>query len=464
MRRRQFLRTTQYALFLLLSINLLAACTDNDATPLSATSESVLEAVTAVSTQPSPPSTTATPVIVEPLAYPITEEGNIETAVAYPPPPTLQPVATSSPYPINTPTPNDSLTPSPLPPSPTSPLPATAITNTDTSTANHFTYLPFISNLTEQSASLGITPLNFDQIQAELNAQVQDIVYAKIGFHAGIGYQSENLVEWMRALDAAGVPFFLKSTDNAEPIFIAQELKRRSGVPHTLVYRRVSSDDYNLDVPRYDLPATEAAVLHWQEHMELFPPELDPSLIWIETINEIDRNRSEWLGQFALKTAELAMADGFNWAAFGWSSGEPEPEQWQTPSMLAYLELAGNNPDRLAVAVHEYSYTTEDITDGYPYKIGRFEQIFQIADQNNFPRPTILITEWGWEYVHNPAPDKALKDIAWANQIYAPYPEVKGAAIWYLGGGFKDVALQTEQLIIPVTEYALQNYFTRPLE
>lgn len=444
---------------------MLTACGNETPTPSLATSESVLEAVTAVSALPPPPIESSTPIIVEPLSYPNAETTPPETAVAYPPPVSPQPSNTKSPYPIATPSPNPTNIASPLPPSPTplSLITPTAASSTTTASSNdHFIFLPFISNQNGQANALNITPLNFEQIKADLNAQGQEIVYAKIGFHAGVGYQSENLVAWMTALDAAGVPFFLKSTDNAEPIYIAQELKRRSGLPHTLVYRRVSSNDHNLDVPDYNLPAEEAAVLHWQKHMELFPPELDPSLIWIETVNEIDKNRAEWMGQFALKTAELAMADGFNWAAFGWSSGEPEPEHWQTPSMLAYLELAGNNPDRLAVALHEYSYTTEDIKDGYPYKIGRFAQIFQIADQNNFPRPTILITEWGWEYVHNPAPDKAMQDIAWANQIYAPYPQVKGAAIWYLGGGFKDVALQTEQLIIPVTEYALQNYFTRP--
>ncbi len=442
---------------------MLTACGNETPTPSSATSVSVLESVTAVSTLPPPPIENSTPTIVQPLSYPNSETTSEETAVAYPPPASPQPSNTVSPYPIATPSPDPAITSSPPSSITPSPLPTATASTTIATSLNQFIFLPFISNQNDQVTTLNITPLNFEQIRADLNAQGQELVYAKIGFHAGIGYQSENLVAWMTALDAAGVPFFLKSTDNAEPIYIAQELKRRSGVPHTLVYRRVSSNDHDLDVPTYDLPAEEAAVLHWQKHMELFPPELDPSLIWIETINEIDKNRAEWMGQFALKTAELAMADGFNWAAFGWSSGEPEPEQWQTPSMLAFLQLAGNNPDRLAIALHEYSYTTEDIKDGYPYKIGRFEQIFQIADQNNFPRPTILITEWGWEYVHVPSPEKAIQDIAWANQIYAPYPEVKGAAIWYLGGGFKDVALETEQLIIPVTEYTLQNYFTRPL-
>ncbi len=397
------------------------------------TAVSVTASATNRNTQPPPPNPTPLPPFL-PSPYPASTRLPTATKSITTPPPSPQPLST----------------PSPLPNLQSSPSPAI--------------YLPLINKPNTTPTFATITSLDFDQIQRELNAQGEEIVYAKIGFHTGIGYQSENLVAWMIALDAAGIPFFLKSTDNAEPIFIAQELKRRSGVPHTLVYRRVTNEDYNLDVPNYDLPPAEAAVIHWQEHMKLFPPELDPSLVWIETVNEIDKNRAEWMGQFALKTAELAMRDGFNWAAFGWASGEPEPEQWQTPSMLAFLDLAGNNPDRLAIALHEYSYTVDDITDGAPYKIGRFEQLFQIADENNIPRPTILITEWGWEYMNVPPPEQALRDIAWANQLYAPYPELKGAAIWYLGGGFADIATQTEQLILPVTEYSLQTYFTRPLE
>jgi hypothetical protein len=268
----------------------------------------------------------------------------------------------------------------------------------------------------------------------------------------------------MRQLDAAGGPFFLKSVDDAGPILEAQELKRASGVPHVLVYRKSSgSGAYDWNVPIYTLPPDQAAEIHWQMHRDAFPPELDPSLVWLETINEVDRTQAEWLGQFALKTAELSLRDGYNWAAFGFASGEPEPEHWQTPSMLQFLRLVGNNPDHLAVAVHEYSYLEEDIGDAYPYKVGRFQELFRIADQYGIPRPTVLITEWGWTYEHVPPPEQAIADIAWASRLYAPYPEVKGAAIWYLGIGFGDIANEAQQLIQPVTVFSLQNYFTSPL-
>lgn len=340
------------------------------------------------------------------------------------------------------------------------------------------TFLPIISQPQPATAVATTTPnpsptptltptpiptLDFAALASELRRQDQDIAYAKIGFHVGIGGNTAGLEEWMRRLDEAGVPFFLKSVDNAQPILFAQELKRASGVPHVLVYRKAAGGDYNWDVPDYTLPPDQAAAQHWQMHHDAFPPELDPSLIWIETINEIDKNQAEWLGQFALKTAELALQDGFNWAAFGWASGEPEPMHWQTPSMLQFLRLAGNHPERLAVALHEYSYLATDIADAYPYKVGRFQELFRIADQNGIPRPTVLITEWGWTYEHTPPPEQALRDVAWASQLYAPYPEVKGAALWFLGGGFAKIADEAQPLIYPIMVYALQNYFVAPM-
>ncbi len=302
--------------------------------------------------------------------------------------------------------------------------------------------------------------LDFTAVRQQLQASGQDMAFVKMGFHTSVGGNQAGLTEWMQRLDAAGVPFFLKSVDNAEPLYAAQQLIQASGVPHTLVYRR-SGGEY--DVPNYDLPPAQAAQIHWQKHKEAFPPELDPNLVWIETMNEVDANRSEWLAQFALETAKLTLADGYRWAAFGWASGEPEPEEWQSPAMLEFLRLAAANPDRLAIALHEYSYTLDDVADWYPYKIGRFQQLFQVADAYGIPRPTVLITEWGWTYQDIPPVEQAMADIAWAAELYALFPQVKGAAIWHLGCCFAEVADQTQKLIAPLTEYNLGTYFAVPL-
>ena len=401
-------------------------------------------------------------------ASPTPEPTLTQTTVALPPAPTMIPTETPSTTPSPTPEPSQ---PSPTETQTRPAYPAAEFTATPaplaTNNSSPNAYPEQVIEAPTSTSTATATPIptiDFAAVKADLQANGQGIGYAKIGFHVGLGGNTEGLEDWMRDLDAAGVPFFLKSVDNAEPILFAQELMKASGVAHTLVYRKVSGGNH-VSVPNYDIPPELAAQQHWQLHRDAFPPELDPNLVWLETINEVDKNRSEWLAQFALETAKLTLQDGYKWAAFGWSSGEPEPEHWQSPAMLEFLRLAGENPDRLAIALHEYSYLVDDISDIYPYKIGRFQELFRIADANGIARPTVLLTEWGWTYQHVPQPDPALADIAWASALYAPYPQVKGAAIWYLGEGdtFSEIADEAQQLIEPARVYALTNYFVIPL-
>ncbi|MBN1316349.1 MAG: right-handed parallel beta-helix repeat-containing protein [Anaerolineales bacterium] len=313
----------------------------------------------------------------------------------------------------------------------------------------------------------GTLPIDFDNIEDEYTSEGYGLEYVKIGFHVGpSGGNMDGIGNWWRDLDSDGIPFFLKSVDNAGPLWEAQELMKVSGVPHILVYRTTRKPEDQYDVPRYDLEPEVAAAIHWEKHIAVWPPELDPSLVWIETINEVDKTKSEWLGKFAIATAQLALADGYKWAAFGFSGGEPESYQWESPSMLQFLQLAAQYPDRLAIALHEYSFEAEQnenlsmpITLEYPYRVGRFQFLFDVCDKHNISRPSVLITEWGWEYNDIPGKTVAMDDIAWASWLYSAYPQVLGAAIWYLGPGFGSIDDETQKLIAPLTEYARSHYF-----
>ncbi|MDX1416061.1 MAG: hypothetical protein R3293_17825 [Candidatus Promineifilaceae bacterium] len=381
-----------------------------------------------------------------------------------------QPVATATPLPTQTEIPS---TPEPPYPPPNTEVhvvasetpaaypapPTVALAPADSDPATDV-YLPLTSGnaVTPTPTPPVIPTVDFAAVRADLRANNQELGFAKIGFHTTIFENRDVLDNWMQRLDQAGVPIFIKTVDNAEPLFNAQELIKASGVPHVLVFRSSGS------VPHYELEPLQAAQIHWTEHKDKFPPELDPSLVWVETLNEPDRTKAEWLGQFALETARLAQADGFRWAAFGWASGEPEPEQWQTPSMLAFLRLAAENPDRLAIALHEYSYLEDDIAHEYPYKVGRFQELFRIADSQGFPRPTVLITEWGWQYNDVPNKEQVMHELEWAAELYAPYPQLKGAALWNIGAGccYGDISEQVQELIDPITEFSLNTYFSIP--
>ncbi len=295
------------------------------------------------------------------------------------------------------------------------------------------------------------TPVDFAAVRQELQAQGKDLAYVKLGFHLGSGGTARGLGEYLQALADVGVPAVIKSADSYG--VCAEALQ--ASPDHVTVFRMSGGD---LELPDYNLPPGQAADEHWARVKAALPPEFDRRT-WLEVMNEPDKGRADWLGWFAHRTAELALRDGYRFAAFGWSSGEPEPADWKTPGMVAFLRLASQHPERIAVALHEYSYDVEDIARQYPSLVGRFQMLFRICDAQGIGRPTVLITEWGWEYQSVPAVGEAMKDIAWAAELYAAYPEVRGAAIWYLGGGFGGIAESAQRLILPLRYYVWSEYF-----
>ncbi|MFN2105500.1 MAG: hypothetical protein ACK2UJ_11540 [Candidatus Promineifilaceae bacterium] len=302
-------------------------------------------------------------------------------------------------------------------------------------------------------------PIDFDAERAKAQEAGQDLAFNKIGFHILQFGTRAGLLDYIEAMDAAGVPVVLKTANDAEYLFKTQELAKVSGVEHVLIYRDAT---FGRDIPDYNLDPKTAALKNWAENRRVFPPELDPAMVWMETTNEPDRTRAAWLAEFALVQAETAVREGARYAAFGWAAGEPERAHWESPEMLDFLRYAADHPDQVAVALHEYSFKKDDIGNDYPSLIGRFQTLFDVCDQHGIPRPTVLITEWGWEYNQVPGVEDAMDDIRWASWLYAAYPQVKGAAIWTLGiggGEFGSIGEKVQQYLAPVTDYSLGNFF-----
>ncbi|MFT5194301.1 MAG: hypothetical protein ACI9EW_000956 [Cellvibrionaceae bacterium] len=297
---------------------------------------------------------------------------------------------------------------------------------------------------------------SFETAKRTLENEGMFLAHNKIGFHVGSGGYLDGIGDYFRQLDAAGVPIFIKGVDGGGVIYEVQELAKVSGVPHVMVFRRTGG---LFELPNYDNDPIREAKIHYDRLVAAWPQELDPSMVWMETVNEPDKNRSEWLAQYSLATAKLAVADGRRYAAFSWSSGEPEPYHWEGTAMLEFLAYAAEHKDLVAVALHEYSYTRESISQGYPWLVGRFQLLFEKVDQHGINRPTILITEWGWEYQKIPSVEAAIEDIQWAGRLYAAYPDVLGAAIWYLGGGYGGITYATHHLIEPLGNYSTSTYF-----
>ena len=290
----------------------------------------------------------------------------------------------------------------------------------------------------------------------------------KSGFHTGPGGNPTGIGDYMRALDKARIPMVIKSVDHYGPIFEAQEIMKKSGVPHVLIFRlsdRHGPDDsYKYDTPPYKDPKYAndpegGAELHWAKTVAKLPPEFDKKRVWLEVVNEVDRNLCDWLGRFAVRIANLAQRDGYKVSLFGWAGGEPEPQGWETPGMLAYLRICAERPHQAAVAIHEYSFIESDIFHQFPFKIGRFQYLFAVCDKHKIPRPRVHITEWGWTLDSVPSPEKAIEDIRRVGELYARFPEIEGAAIWYLGATFGGIADKAQRLIKPVTEFTLKHRF-----
>lgn len=316
---------------------------------------------------------------------------------------------------------------------------------------------------------VAVPPIDFPAAQATAEARGLDLAFTKIGFHMGPGGNANGIGDYFRKLNDAGVPIFLKSADAAGPIYEVQQIMKANEaagreVPHVLVFR-LTDPKYEAPFYNRDLTPEQAAAVSWQVNRDGIPRELEKKYVWFETLNEPGRYgdngqlQIERLGRFSLATAKLAVAEGYRYAALSWSTGVPEREDWEHPAMLEFLRYAGEHPDQVAVAIHEYSLVNEYIGNGYPYLVGRFQDMFDVCDKYGIPRPTVLITEWGWEYDDVPEPEAALEDIAWASWLYAAYPTVRGAAIWYLGPQFGGIANRAQRLIAPLGDYAVSHYF-----
>jgi len=299
------------------------------------------------------------------------------------------------------------------------------------------------------------------------------MAYNKIFFHLGPGGNAQGLGQMIDTLDARGIPVCVKSADHAGPVY---ELAQHTGVQHVPVFRLSSAgqnDGYNYDIPPYHLSPADAAREHWARHRAKMPPELFGRDVWVEAMNEPNKDMSDWLGHFAAEIAPLILDDGFRFSAFGFSGGEPEPEHWRTTGMRRYLLLAQNDP-RLSVSLHEYSCIQPGaplhLMYGYPSLVGRFWGLFAACDEANIGRPRVIITEFGWGAWSAPLHDQVIsgpglpsmtgmQQVEWAASEYAKSDHVLGVATWYLGGGYSGIADKVQPYIAPVTSMTANTVF-----
>jgi hypothetical protein len=293
------------------------------------------------------------------------------------------------------------------------------------------------------------------------------MTYNKIGFLAGVGGNPGGIGDYVRVLDANGKPAVIFCNDGTTGLSDVFALGN-TPVNHIMAFRVVVGDGTggieSHSVPPYHAEPQPAAVYHWNKIRPYFPPEVvqNKDRVWIFPINEVDKNKADWLGRFGVELARIANAEGFKVAMFGFAAGEPEPEHWHTAGMIEYLEYCEAHPDMAGICLHEYAYSIDEIDNGYPYLIGRFKFLHDACDFHGIARPKILIGEWGWTMDRIPPVVDAMRDIEWAAELYAEYENILGAGIWFLGP-YLDIADKAQPLIRPVTDFSLTAVFDPPL-
>lgn len=289
----------------------------------------------------------------------------------------------------------------------------------------------------------------------------------RIGFlMSGSGGNPTGIGGYVRKLDAAGVPAVVMCNDGTvglSDVFALWEAG--SHVPHVCAYRVVRDGSEAFSVPDYSLHYRDAAVKHWEKIRPFIPAQVSMhrERVWVLPINEVDKNRADWLGNFSLEIAKLMNAEGYRCASFGWASGEPEPHHWEADGMMQYLFYCAQHPTLAAVCLHEYSYDVGDIMAGDGHLVGRFKTLFDLCDRKGINRPSVIIGEWGWEMKKIPPADVAMTHIREVSKLYAGYPQILGAGMWYLGNyQGSDIDDQTQRLIAPVTALTLDTVWPDP--
>jgi hypothetical protein len=298
------------------------------------------------------------------------------------------------------------------------------------------------------------------------------------GFHTSTGGNKNGLGAFIQRLNAAGIPVMIKATADAGPAYEAQESGKQHGIDNLLIYRVTNNSIYEYDTPRYDLPPSQAAYLHWQATRAVWPPELDKSIVWMEPINEprakLEPDETKptwgnmhpvaWLGLFMVEYASIANSQGFRVCGPSFSSGDPEPDLWQLEGMADWLRYCAENPDKAAIGVHEYNYGSVPFADNFPWHYGRFQAVIAAADILNIPRTFhIFCTEFGWQYENVPSWETAVPTLTEYAKMGAQFPQLKGVALWTLQMGWGGISDQLAQWISdngnPMANWVINNQY-----
>ena len=221
-----------------------------------------------------------------------------------------------------------------------------------------------------------------------------------VGFHCGEPSLTDGLGEYYNTLAANGHALAAKATDGTAGLYDVQAL---GGIgiwrKTTFVYTvRIGEEVkyYTIwDVPHYNDDPMRQAQFFMQQYFDEWPTGLNKRTNYIETPNEADKNEANFLGEYMVACATLALANGHKYCGPAFAGGEPEPEHWEAPGMLAYLRMCEQHPDDLAVSLHEYTLQGLDVSlaDTRTFSHGRVTWLNEVCVKHGIKPPAVFLTE-----------------------------------------------------------------------
>lgn len=289
------------------------------------------------------------------------------------------------------------------------------------------------------------------------------------GFHIGIGGNANGLkTNYADRLNAAGISFCVVAAD-AMP-FDFQEIAKNSATEHFVVFRRSvahngqSPPSGDVNVPNYSKTPLLAAQEHTTWMLNHLPPELNKDITWVTDINEPRHSEvdhpgiNEWLASYSIEAAKICWARGNKYVALNFAGGNHPLWEDAGIKMKELYQLAEDNPHRLMIGTHEYSFYKSDILTGDGFLVGRIRK--QLLDQ--MPNVPVIVTEFGWEESDVPDTQTALADYQSVANLYYNHPGVKAAATWYLGQWAGNIANKVQQFIAPLADLTLTTEIEMP--
>jgi hypothetical protein len=294
----------------------------------------------------------------------------------------------------------------------------------------------------------------------------------KIFFHTLTPCECGGIGNMFDVVNAHGIPFGNKCADSYGPCWEASGHEHGESVWRLTTRGQGDRDQWgnyiDYDVPPTHAPPYAAAEYQWNVMKVKIPKEFRKDVDWIETCNEvkfIDPEAADWYGEYALHIARMMNAEGYKCLNFGLASGEPETWAWEQPQMIQYLRYCADHPDMAGISLHEYSYTVDDLFDGFPYKLGRFQFLNDFCDRMGIGRPTIFITEFGWTLWEVPSDtERGMAEIDQAARMYAKARNVKRVYLWCLSRSddWKGIGKVLNRYIPLIRDYTISTELPEP--